>query len=71
MKKKSRLEADLDPVGNRTRRPGAKIADVAVSLSKPAGARKRPPGASSPSRPGATAAGRAVSATKAKRKRSR
>ena len=69
MKKKSELEADLDPKGTRHTRPGSKIADMAIALSKPA--HKRRTGAAAPSRPGATAAARAVAATKAKRKRSR
>ena len=71
MKKKTILEADLDPPGTRSTRPGSKIADAAIALSKPARGRKRRSGAASASRPGATAATRAVAATKAKRKRSR
>ena len=34
MKKKTRLEADLDPVGTRHSRPGSKAADVALADSK-------------------------------------
>ena len=67
MKKKSDIEADLDPRGTRQTRPGSKIADAAMALTKPPGARKRRSGASA-SRPGATAAARAVAATKRKRK---
>ena len=68
MKKKSDIEADLDPRGTRHTRPGSKIADAALALSKPAAGRKRRSG-SSPSRPGATGATRAVSAPKRKSKR--
>ena len=71
MKKKSELEADLDPKGTRHTRPGSKIADAAIALAKPARAPKRGAAARSASRPGSTAATRAVAATKAKRKRSR
>jgi hypothetical protein len=64
MKKKPELEADLDPPGHT--RPGAKIAESAVANTKPA-ARKRRPASAEPTRPGATAAARAVEATKRKR----
>jgi hypothetical protein len=65
MKKKTQIEADLDPAGTRHTRPGGKAAESAVENSKPAASpRKR--GSSEPTRPGATAAARAVDATKKK-----
>jgi hypothetical protein len=66
MKKKPQLEADLDRVGARNTRPGSKIADSALATAKRT--RKRPagPGGFAPSRPGATAAARAVEATRRK-----
>ena len=66
MKKKPELEADLDPRGTRHTRPGAKIAESALANSKPAPKRSRSGGAASPTRPGSTAAGRAVAVTKRK-----
>ena len=65
MKKKTEIEADLDPPG-RTR-PGARAAEKAVADSRKPAAGKRRRGSSEPSRPGATAAARAVEATKRKR----
>ena len=65
MKKKTELEADLDPQGTRHTRPGGKAAESALANSKPAP--KRRAGSSEPTRPGATAAARAVAATKGKR----
>ena len=69
-KKDTELEADLDPAGTRHTRPGGKIAESALANAKPkpTSARKRTT-AGEPSRPGATAAARAVEATKAKKKR--
>ena len=62
MKKKTELEADLDPVGTRHSRPGSKIAERAIANAKaPAKSRRK---SSEPTRPGATAAARAVAATK-------
>jgi hypothetical protein len=69
-KKKVTLEADLDPRGTRHTRPGSKIADAAIALSKPSRP-KRSTADSAPSRPGSTAATRAVAATKPKRRRAR
>jgi hypothetical protein len=70
MKKKSQLEADLDPAGTRHTRPGSKIADRALANSKPVRSRMQPTRSpSSPGRPGAGAAARAVGATKPGRKR--
>jgi hypothetical protein len=66
MKKKPQLEADLDPVGARNTRPGAKIAESAVANAKRPRKRKTGPAGYSASRPGSTAAGRAVDATRAK-----
>jgi hypothetical protein len=66
MKKKPELEADLDPQGTRHTRPGGKAAESALANSKPA-APKRRGGAGSPTRPGSTAAARAVDAAKGKR----
>jgi hypothetical protein len=43
MKKKPELEADLDPVGTRHTRPGAKAAESAVANAKAAPTRNRPP----------------------------
>ena len=42
MKKKTRLEADLDPVGTRHSRPGSKAADVALAQSNATGKRNAP-----------------------------
>ena len=70
MKKKSGLEADLDPAGTRHTRPGSKIAENALALSKGAPKPRRGT-ARSPTRPGATAAARAVNAVKSRRKPSR
>ena len=67
MKKKTELEADLDPAGTRHTRPGGKAAESALKDSKP-GAAKRRRGSSEPTRPGATAAARAVEATRRKPK---
>jgi hypothetical protein len=69
MKKKTELEADLDAAGTRHTRPGGKAAQVAIADSKGAAKRKRRP--SEPTRPGATAAARAVEASKKKRGKSR
>ena len=69
MKKKPGLEADLDPKGTRHTRPGSKIADAALALSK--GTSKPRRGTGSPTRPGSTAAARAVNAVTSRRKRSR
>jgi hypothetical protein len=66
MRKKPNVEADLDPRGTRHTRPGAKIAETALANASRARKRKARPGASSPSRPGATAAARAVEATRRK-----
>lgn len=66
MAKKPQVEADLDPIGSRNPRPGSKIADEAIEDSKPAAKRKRPSGG--PSRPGSTAAARAVDATRGKKR---
>jgi hypothetical protein len=41
MKKKPELEADLDPVGTRHTRPGAKAAESALANAKDATPRKR------------------------------
>ena len=68
-KKKVTIEADLDPPGHT--RPGSKIAEAAVALSKPSRANKRSTADSAPTRPGSTAAARAVAATKPKGKRGR
>jgi hypothetical protein len=65
MKKKTQLEADLDPPNTRSARPGSKIADVAIANARGGTTRKRPAGA--PTRPGSTAASRAVG-LKAKKK---
>ena len=64
MKKKTKLEADLDPAGTRHSRPGGKAAETAIANAKAAARRGQRP--SSPSRPGATAAARAVAASKGK-----
>jgi hypothetical protein len=66
MSKKPRFEADLDPAGTRHTRPGAKIAESALANASRPRKRKARPGASSPTRPGATAAARAVDATRRK-----
>jgi hypothetical protein len=42
MKKKSELEADLDPRGTRHTRPGSKAAESALANSRSAPTRKRP-----------------------------
>ena len=69
MKKKSVIEADLDPTGSRHTRPGAKAAEVAIRDSKLAEKRlKKITSASSRGRAGATAAKRPAAA---KRKRAR
>ena len=67
MKKTKKLEADLDPPGTRHTRPGTKAADSALANSRAAPTRRRSGGGSSATRPGATAAGRALGATKRKR----
>lgn len=67
MKKKPELEADLDPPGTRHTRPGAKTAESALANANARKTRKRSAGDSSPTRPGATAAARAVDAIKRKR----
>jgi hypothetical protein len=64
MKKKLPLEADLDPAGTRHSRPGSKIADAALAASKKP--RKKTSATAAPSRPGSTAAARAVDATRRK-----
>jgi len=66
MKKKPELEADLDPKGTRHSRPGGKAAESAMANAKPGSAPKRRARAGSPTRPGSTAAARAVDATKRK-----
>ena len=66
MKKKPPIEADLDPVGTRHSRPGSKIADAALAASKTPRRRKGASASSEPSRPGSTAASRAVDATRKK-----
>jgi hypothetical protein len=64
MKKKTELEADLDPPGTRHTRAGSKAADSALANSRaPAKSRKKP---AEPTRPGATAAARAVEDTRKK-----
>jgi hypothetical protein len=69
MKKKTELEADLDPTGTRHTRPGGKAADSALANAKaPAKSRKK---SSETTRPGATAAARAVEASKAKPRKTR
>lgn len=67
MKKKPKLEADLDPVGTRHTRPGATAAARAVENTK----RRTVRGTTTkgPSRPGATAAARVVEATKGKKRK--
>ena len=70
-KKTVTREADLDPRGTRHTRPGSKIAEAAIALSKPSRAKKRSTADSAPTRPGFTAAARAVAATKPKRRRAR
>jgi hypothetical protein len=67
MKKKPKLEADLDPVGTRHTRPGAAAAQRAVENTKRRTAARKT--IREPSRPGATAAARAVEATKAKKRK--
>jgi hypothetical protein len=75
MKKKPVLEADLDPPGTRHTRPGAKAAEAALANAGSLLSRRRRGGTSSakpaagPTRPGATAAARAVEGTKPARKR--
>ena len=69
MKKKPELEADLDAPGHT--RPGAKAAEAALANATRGAARKRRPASSEPTRPGATAAVRAVAATKRKRPRAK
>jgi hypothetical protein len=66
MPKKPPIEADLDPVGTRHSRPGAKIADAAIAASKRPRKRAATSATAAPSRPGATAAARAVAATRGK-----
>ena len=69
MKKKSVIEADLDPTGSRHTRPGAKAAEVAIRDSKLTEKRlKKITSTSSRGRAGATAAKRPAAA---KRKRAR
>ena len=69
MKKKSVIEADLDPTGSRHTRPGAKAAEVAIRDSKLTEKRlKKITSTSSRGRAGATAANRPPAA---KRKRAR
>ena len=70
MKKKHEIEADLDPEGTRHTRPGGKAAESALASSKKP-ARKKRAVSSEPSRPGSTAAARAVEATKKKPARGR
>ncbi|MES2564830.1 MAG: hypothetical protein V4637_19205 [Pseudomonadota bacterium] len=64
MKKKTELEADLDPPGTRHTRPGGKIAEEALEDSQPSAPREQHP--SSPTRPGAVTAERAIANTKRK-----
>jgi hypothetical protein len=66
MKKKAPLEADLDPPGTRSTRPGSKVADVAMANAAAGAARKRP--ATSPRRAGSAALSRALG-VKAKKKK--
>ena len=66
MSKNPKFEADLDPVGTRHTRPGSKIAESAVANAKKPRKRKAVPGTGSPTRPGSTAAARAVDATRRK-----
>jgi hypothetical protein len=66
MRKKPKLEADLDPAGTRHTRPGSKIAESAVANAKTPRKRKAAPGGSAPTRPGSIAAARAVDATRRK-----
>jgi hypothetical protein len=66
-KKPDEIEADLDPAGTRHSRPGGKAAESALANAKPAAKSKRRKTASEPTRPGSTAASRAVDATKRKR----
>jgi hypothetical protein len=65
MKKKPKLEADLDPVGTRHTRPGGTAAQRAVESTK----RRSAGTTKGPSRPGATAAARVVEATKGKKRK--
>ena len=67
MKKKTQLEADLDPPGTRSPRPGSKIADVAIANAGAVATRKRPATAS-PRRAGSTALSRAVGVKVKKKK---
>jgi hypothetical protein len=66
MRKKPLIEADLDPAGTRHTRPGSKIAESAVANAKKPSKRKAVPGTGAPTRPGSTAAARAVDATRRK-----
>jgi hypothetical protein len=68
MTKKTGLEADLDPVGSRHSRPGSKAAETAIANSKRGTQAKRPK--TEPTRPGTTAAARAVKATAKPRRKS-
>jgi hypothetical protein len=68
MKKKWDLEADLDPAGTRHTRPGSRTAEAAIANARSATKRKKGRSASATTRPGATAAARAVEATKPKRR---
>jgi hypothetical protein len=67
MKKKPELEADLDPAGTRHTRPGGKAAESAVENSRGTAPARKKRDSRTPSRPGSTAADRAVAATKRKR----
>ena len=69
MKKKPRLEADLDPQGSRHTRPGSKAAEVAVRDANLAEKRPKRPGTTSRSRSGGTAGTGPGAATKRKRAR--
>jgi hypothetical protein len=69
MKRKPKLEADLDPAGTRHTRPGSKIAESAVGNAKKPQQREATPALAAPTRPGSTAAARAVDATRRKASR--